>query len=204
MYRSLSKIILVVTFSLLVSSCAYKPNNIDNICQIFLGDIDWYEDAKEANKRWGTPIYVMMAIMHQESSFVAHARPPREWFLWVIPLPRSSSAYGYAQAQDASWEEYKKATRRWRADRDDFDDAIDFIGWYTHLTQRKLNVSKWDAYNQYLAYHEGRGGYSRKTYNKKPWLKKVANKVKLRAAKYNKQLKGCQARLDDRLDSSWF
>ncbi len=186
-----------------MSSCTYQPKNIDNICQIFLGNVNWYKDAKNSNKRWGTPINVMMAIMHQESSFVDDARPPRRWFLWVIPLPRSSSAYGYAQAQDPVWGEYKKATGKKFADRDDFDDAIDFIGWYTHLTQRRLKISKWDAYNQYLAYHEGRGGYSRGTYNKKPWLKKVANKVKLRAARYNKQLKGCEARLE-KMASSWW
>lgn len=200
--------VLVRLFSVVIlvflSSCAtYKPSNPNNICSIFNGETDWYEAARDSQHKWGTPIYVMMAIMHQESRFVDDAQPERDWFLGIIPLPRDSSAYGYAQAQDPAWEEYIKATDNSGADRDDFDDAIDFIGWYTDVSQKRLKLSKWDAYGQYLAYHEGRGGYARKTYNKKPWLKKVANKVKMRSTQYNKQLKTCKADLDDKVDSWW-
>ncbi|WIO74592.1 hypothetical protein QP938_01445 [Porticoccaceae bacterium LTM1] len=188
---------------LILSSCAtYKPSNTNNLCEIFRGETDWYEDAVEANEKWGTPIFVMMAIMDQESKFIHDAQPERDWFLF-IPLPRKSSAYGYAQAQDPAWDEYIKSTGNGGADRDDFEDAIDFIGWYTHTTQRTLNVSKWDTYNQYLAYHEGRGGFKRKTYNGKPWLIKVAKKVQQQAARYNGQLKQCKEELDDKIDG-WF
>ncbi len=185
-------------------SCAnYKPSNLDDLCDIFLGEIDWYEAARDAQHKWGTPVFVMMAIMHQESRFVEDAQPARDWFLGFIPLPRDSSAYGYAQAQDPVWGEYLTQSGNTGADRDDFEDAIDFIGWYTSGTHRRLKLSKWDAYGQYLAYHEGRGGYSRGTYNDKPWLKKVAAKVKKRAGSYNSQLKRCRKTLDDKLDS-WF
>ena len=196
----------IITFFLLVtlSSCAtYRPNNTSDICQIFAGEIDWYEAARDAQHDWGTPIYVLMAIMHQESRFVADAQPDRDWLLGFIPLPRKSSAYGYAQAQDPAWNDYMKQTGSWGADRDDFEDAIDFIGWYTDGSQKRLKISKWDTYSQYLAYHEGRGGYSRKTFNKKPWLLGVAKKVTRRAVTYNNQLKNCQSRLDDDVDS-WF
>ncbi len=188
----------------LMSGCAtYQPSNPDNLCNIFLGETDWYEAAVDAQNEWGTPMHVTMAIMHQESRFMAKAKPKRPWFLGIIPLPRRSSAYGYAQAQDPAWKDYQRSTGKSGADRDDFDDAIDFIGWYTNGTHRKLGISKWDAYHQYLAYHEGRGGYARKTYKKKTWLLGVAQKVKLRAARYSSQLKGCKARLDDEVDS-WF
>ncbi|WP_371734826.1 transglycosylase SLT domain-containing protein [Aliikangiella sp. G2MR2-5] len=194
---------MLILTALITSCAAYRPSNPDNICDIFLGETDWYEAARDAQHKWGTPIFVMMAIMHQESRFIDDAQPERDWFLGFIPLPRDSSAYGYAQAQDPAWEEYMEQTDNSGADRDDFEDAIDFIGWYTDGSQKRLKLSKWDAYGQYLAYHEGRGGYSRKTHNKKPWLKKVAAKVKKRASRYNAQLKGCRARLDDKVDS-WF
>lgn len=197
------RLITLTLLSVLLLGCStYRPSNPNNLCAIFLGETDWYEAAVEANEDWGTPIHVMMAIMHQESRFVHDAKPARDWFLF-IPLPRSSSAYGYAQAQDPAWYDYQRATGRGGADREDFDDAIHFIGWYTHATQRKLGISKWDTYNQYLAYHEGRGGYQRKTYEGKPWLKKVASKVKRRAESYGAQLKSCQKKLDDEIDS-WF
>ncbi len=198
------KFILLSIMVTLLSSCAtYKPSNTSDICNIFAGEIDWYEAARKSQHDWGTPIYVLMAIMHQESRFVADAQPDRDWLLGFIPLPRKSSAYGYAQAQDAAWNDYMKQTGSWGADRDDFEDAIDFIGWYTDGSHKRLGISKWDTYAQYLAYHEGRGGYSRKTYNKKPWLIGVAKKVARRAVTYNNQLKTCQSRLDDDVDS-WF
>ncbi len=181
---------------------AYQPKDPSNICRIFHGETDWYEAAADANKAWGTPIQIMMAIMYQESRYVHNARPKRDWFLF-IPLPRKSSAYGYAQAKDPVWKEYRKSTGNRGADRDDFDDAIDFIGWYTHGTHRQLNISKWDTYNQYLAYHEGRGGYKRKTYEQKGWLKQVAKKVARQADSYGAQLKNCKAKLDDEIDG-WF
>jgi len=195
---------MVISLFLLLSGCStYNPGNPDNICDIFLGESDWYEAARDAQRQWGTPIYVMMAIMYQESRFIDDAQPARDWFLGIIPLPRDSSAYGYAQAQDLVWQEYTQQSGNSGADRDNFEDAIDFIGWYTDGSQKRLKLSKWDAYGQYLAYHEGRAGYEKKTYQEKPWLKNVAKKVKLRAARYNQQLKTCKAELDDQVDS-WF
>ncbi len=201
-YRNSATLALLAATLLLGSCATYRPTQLDNVCAIFRGEPEWYEAAVAANKAWGTPIWVMMSIIHQESKFIDDARPPRDWFLF-IPLPRSSSAYGYAQAQDPAWGEYLQQRRRWGADRDDFEDAIDFVGWYTHTTQRTLGISKWDAYHQYLAYHEGRGGYKRGSWKKKPWLQRVAGKVKRQAATYNSQLKSCRAELDDAIDG-WF
>jgi hypothetical protein len=199
-----SLIMLAVMAVFLVSSgCAsYQPAQTGNICTIFRGEIDWYEAARDANERWGTPMWVMMAIIDQESRFVSDAQPDRDWFLF-IPLPRSSSAYGYAQAQDEAWDHYMKETGNTGDDRDEFSDAINFVGWYTNKTQRTLGISKWDAYNQYLAYHEGRGGYQQGSWKNKRWLKNVASKVKNKAAAYNAQLKKCKSELDDKADS-WF
>ncbi len=194
---------LVLLLSLFIEGCiTYRPLYIDNVCAIFRDEIDWYDAALESNKKWGTPIWVMMAIIHQESRFIEDAQPPRPWFLF-IPLPRPSSAYGYAQAQDPAWEDYIRASGRGGADRDDFEDAIDFVGWYTHTTQRTLGISKWDAFRQYLAYHEGRGGYQRGTWKNKAWLVHVAKKVKRKSAIYSAQLKRCKAELDDEVNS-WF
>jgi hypothetical protein len=161
--------ITAISLFLVLSGCStYQPRKVDNICDIFWGETDWYEAAREAQRKWGTPMHVTMAIMHQESRFVDDAQPARPWFLSLIPLPRDSSAYGYAQAQDPVREEYQRFSGNSGADRDNFQDAIDFIGWYTYGTHKRLKLSKWDAYGQYLAYHEGRGGYERKPIKKSP------------------------------------
>jgi hypothetical protein len=77
---------------------------------------------------------------------------------------------------------------------------VDFIGWYVNMSHEMLGISRSDTYNQYLAYHEGQGGYKRKTWEKKPWLINVAKKVEKRAKSYQSQLAQCE----DDLDSGWF
>jgi len=173
------------------------PRNPDNICEIFRENGEWYEDAADSYERWGIPIPVMMAILHQESKYIGDAKPPRTTCLWIFPGPRPSSAYGYAQVLDGTWEEYQESTDNSWADRDDFGDAIDFVGWYCALSVKKCGISGNNARNLYLAYHEGRGGYNRKTYAKKAWLLKVASKVQKRAVKYRSQLAACENEFRD-------
>jgi len=60
-----------------------------------------------------------------------------------------------------------------------------------NASHEKLGISKSDARNQYLAYHEGRVGFARGSYNKKPWLLDVADSVGNRAERYRKQLQTC-------------
>lgn len=189
--------LLTATVALLVTGCASSPpSDINNLCSIFDEKSDWYKATQASYKKWGVPVHVQMAIMHQESSFVDDARPPRGKLFWFIPWMRASSAYGYAQVKDSTWQWYKDKTGNSWADRDDFEDAVDFIGWYGNVSHRTLKISKWDAYHQYLAYHEGHGGYKRKTYTKKPWLMKVASKVKNNASRYASHLKSCEQDLD--------
>ena len=179
--------------TLLLSACAEPPpQNINNACDIFAEKKSWHDAAISSQERWNIPINVTLAFIHQESSFKATAKPPRKKLLGFIPwFGRESSASGYSQALDESWGEYKKETGRWYARRSNFKYATDFIGWYNHKSVRQLKLSPSDAYSLYLAYHEGRGGFKRKTYNQKPWLLKVAAKVKQRAADYRKQLASC-------------
>lgn len=196
---NLFKKITVLTLPLLLIACATPPpQNPEDICDIFFENRDWYTASKAMNKRWGTPIHVPISMMYQESSFKHNAAPPMKYF-WFIPIGRASDAYGYAQAKTLTWRDYQRETGNNWSDRDDFSDAIDFMGWFTYKTQKINGVSKWDAYGQYLNYHEGWGGYKKKSYNKKPWLIKVSRKVDTRARKYATQLKGCQ----EKLNSSW-
>ncbi|WP_178862247.1 transglycosylase SLT domain-containing protein [Thiomicrorhabdus cannonii] len=183
----------------LLAGCSSNPpkSTYNNICAIYDFDDDWQDAARASEKRWGVPSYILMAFVHQESRFKHDAQPERPYFLGLIPLPRDSSAYGYAQAQDPAWKDYQKASGNWGASRSDVEDALDFIGWYNYESSRQLGISRKDTYNLYLAYHEGRGGYSRRTYNQKPWLKRVAQKVANQANVYRTQLQNCDAYIAD-------
>ncbi|AOT09235.1 lipoprotein [Pseudoalteromonas luteoviolacea] len=195
------KKILFLPLLLALTGCATAPPKQPNdICKIFEEKDDWYYDARDAQEKWGSPKHVLMSMMYQESSFRHDAAPPMEYFLGFIPIGRVSSAYGYSQAKTMTWSDYIRETGNSGADRDDFEDAIDFMGWFVYKTHKVNGVSKWDAYAQYLNYHEGWGGYRRGTYKQKKWLMKVANKVKHRASRYGAQLKKCE----DDLNKSWF
>lgn len=194
--------LLLICAFLLVGCTTSPPSNVNDICYIFEEKDDWYEDAAKSRKQWGSPISVMMAILHQESRFVAKAKPSRKKIFGFIPGPRPSDAYGYSQAKDSTWEAYKLSAGRYGADRDDFADAVDFVGWYNYQSYRRNGIARDDAYRLYLAYHEGHGGYSRGSYRGKDWLLGVARKVERRANKYYTQLSGCEQRFKDR--GGWF
>ena len=184
----------------LAGCTARAPSNLDNSCAIFDEKRSWYRATSRSQKRWGVPIHVQLAIIHQESRFQADAKPPRRKILWIIPGPRPSTAEGYTQALDITWDEYRKLTGNRGADRDDFDDSVDFIGWYGDRSTRRAGISRSDAYRQYLAYHEGAGGYLRGTYKNKGWLVRVAAKVRDRADRYRRQLTTCE----DRFKARWW
>ena len=187
---------------LIIAGCATSPpEQVDNVCDIFRERPGWYSDAKESRARWGVPISVSMAFMYQESRFVATAKPPRKKIFGVIPGPRPSDSYGYSQAKESTWDWYQRSTGNYGADRDDFGDAIDFIGWYNNVSNKELGIMKRDAFRAYLAYHEGHGGYRKQSYRSKDWLIDVARKVDRRAQQYNSQLQGCAEELEPR---GWF
>ncbi len=172
-----------------------QPKHPADACKIYTENSSWYKHTRKAEKKWNVDGAVLLAIMHQESAFDAKAKPKRKRFLG-IPLRRPSSAYGYAQALDGTWADYKKKTNRLFAQRNKFSHAIDFIGWYVAQSRRQLRISPTDAYRNYLAYHEGWGGYRRATYKQKKWLIAVAKKVSRQAAQYRRQLKRCSHKLD--------
>lgn len=203
MASALKWLLLLVT-AWLAGCATTPPSRPQNLCDVFREKNDWYEAARDTEKRWSVPIPVMMATMHQESRFVADARPPRKRILGFIPGPRPSDAYGYAQAIDSSWDSYRRSTGHGGADRDDFADAIDFIGWYYSQSYQRNKIGRNDAYQLYLSYHEGQGGFSRRSWEQKPWLQRVAQKVSTQANAYQLQLAGCLAELEKRASSWWF
>ena len=181
---------------LLLGSCGSgnfsAPRELDNACSIARERPQYFSAMKATERKWGVPVHVQMATIHQESKFIGDAKTPHTYVLGIIPIGRQSSAYGYSQALDGTWEEYQVEQRRRSARRDRISDATDFMGWYMDQSEKRLGISKHDARAHYLAYHEGRTGYARGSYNEKPWLLVVSQKVADRAELYRGQLAGCR------------
>ena len=139
--------LVVLAMTVMLGCATSPPEQVDNVCDIFREKSGWYEDAKESRARWGAPVSVSMAFMYQESRFVATAKPPRKKWWGVIPGPRPSDSYGYSQAKEGTWDWYQRSTGNYGADRDDFGDAIDFIGWYNNVSHKELGLDKQDSFS---------------------------------------------------------
>ena len=184
----------IFLFFLIFTSCSSIPSNTANSCKIFDERYLWYKHAKKVEQKWGTPIYIQLAIIKMESDFDWLAKPARQKIFKVIPFKRPSSSFGYSQAVKGTWEQYKKETGNKLATRARFKDSVDFIGWYTNKTESILNISKHDAFRQYIAYHEGWGNF--KHYKKNKKVINLAQKVERQSYIYKKQLSKCKNSLN--------
>mgnify|MGYP001238832526 FL=1 len=191
--KNLSNFFLILIFVFSIG-CSSIPKNTADGCSIFSERYLWYKHAKKTAEKWGTPIYIQLAIIKMESDFDWLAKPARKKIFKVIPYKRPSSSFGYSQAVKGTWRQYKKETGNKYATRTRFKDSGDFIGWYTNKTEKILKISKKDAFRQYVAYHEGWGNY--KNYKKNQKVILLANKVEKQAGLYKKQLSKCSKSLN--------
>ncbi len=185
---------LVILFFFVLIGCSSIPANTTNSCSIFNERYLWYKYTKKVEQKWGTPIYIQLAIIKMESDFDWLAKPARKKIFKVIPYKRPSSSFGYSQAVKGTWEQYKRETGNKLATRVRFKDSVDFIGWYTNKSENILKISKKDAFKQYLAYHEGWGNF--KYYKKNKRVIKLAKKVEKQSQIYKKQLSKCKSSLN--------
>ncbi len=172
------------------------PDEPSDACAIFEQHDSWWSSVRRSQRRWGAPPALVLAIIRQESGFDHNARPARGRGFLFIPGRRPSSAMGYAQALESTWAEYERAVGDSGVDRDEFRDAADFVAWYVGRSRRELGLAFTDARSHYLAYHEGRGGFSRGAYRGNRTLNAAADRVAGYYATYQAQLDRCEGRLN--------
>ena len=190
MINFLIKKCLIFFIIFFLSACSSIPKNAANSCSIFKEKYLWYKHAKKTEQKWGTPVYLQLAIIKMESSFDRFAKPPRQKLFKVVPYKRPSSSFGYSQAVKGTWKQYKDETGNKYATRARFKDSVDFIGWYTSKTEKILKVSKNDAFKQYIAYHEGWGNF--KNYKDNTKVINLAKRVEKQSNIYKQQLAKCK------------
>lgn len=179
------------------ASCASTAppaaEKVADACKLLTDNRAWYKSLRESAKEWGAPMGYQLAVMRQESAFDGRAKAPRgerQWF-GLVQGERISSAYGYSQALENTWENYKKATGNGGADRKSFKDSADFIGWYFNTAGEKARLAQYDYKAHYLAYHEGASGYLSGEWRDKKWLVQAADRVASSAATYESQISNC-------------
>lgn len=183
-----------------LSGCVTPPpRHPGNICDIFREKRNWYYAAMRQEARWHIPASIPMAMMKHESAFRADARTRRTHILWIIPWKRITTAYGYGQIENGVWREYQRSTGA-GGSRTNYADALQFMNWYITTSHKVNGIPLTDAMKQYLAYHEGWGGYRRRSYANKAWLIGLAKQVDRRAHIYQKQFDSCK---EDLKGSLW-
>ena len=78
--------LFLVALTIFVSSCSSIPKNTSNSCSIFNERYLWYKHTKKIEEKWGTPIYIQLAIIKMESDFDWLAKPARQKIFKVIPF----------------------------------------------------------------------------------------------------------------------
>ncbi|MEM8551910.1 MAG: hypothetical protein AAGF45_05970 [Pseudomonadota bacterium] len=182
---------------LALSGCgSAPPTAINDVCSVFSQRSgllrNWYADARRAERRYGIPVHVIMATVRAESGFKGSARPPRRKLLGIVPWKRKSSAYGYSQALNGTWDQYKRETRRFRARRGNFADSVDFVGWYHAKTVQKYGTSPHDAFTLYLGYRYGWTGLRRGSWRNDAGAVRSASRTANFAQTYAMQLRNCR------------
>lgn len=194
MYVSSFSRIVPVVFVLALSACATPPRHINNICTVFEQRDglfnNWQRAAERTERKYGIPKHVLMATIRKESGFKSNAKPPRTKLLGFIPWKRVSTAYGYSQALNGTWSQYKLETGSFGARRSNFADAADFVGWYHSKTVANHGVARDDAYRLYLAYYLGWTGYKRGNWN--DGVQRYARDTQKMADRYRAQMRQCR------------
>ncbi|WP_367605722.1 transglycosylase SLT domain-containing protein [Legionella sp. W05-934-2] len=149
-----------------------------NICQLVKRHPEWHRAAKKTEKKWGVPVHIQFAIIDIESDFNAKT------------TTRNSSSKGFAQALNEPWGEYLKANGK-NHNRYEFHSSTDFIGWYASQAKQQANISPKNAYELYLAYHEGIRGYQKIKKRPKHWVLRLARHVSALSDEYKKKLSSC-------------
>lgn len=197
MKRKMYSVALALLLGGVLSGCASTPTRTSNVCAVldqkngFFNS--WERQAKTAERKYGIPMPIILATVNTESGYQHNARPARKKLLGFIPWKRPSTAYGYSQALNGTWEHYKKATGNWGASRSNFGDAADFIGWFHRESVRRNGVSPNDAYSLYLNYYLGHNAYAKGARGNATAVQ-GAQRTDTLARRYDQQLRSCGRR----------
>lgn len=187
--------LILLTVLAAVASCASAPSQINNVCAVFDQRDGWFDNwhsaAKKAESAYGIPMPILMATVRKESGFEARARPARTKLFGVIPWSRPSTAYGFSQALDGTWQQYQQETGKFSARRTSFADAVDFVGWYHSKSVSINGVARNDAYALYLNYYFGWTAYGRGDWRSSKGMRDYARQTAEMAERYQAQLAGC-------------
>ena len=148
------------------------PSTVVDACRMQSERPQWFAAMRRTEGKWGVPVSVQLATIARGVELPQRrAADPQGR---QRPLLARRAALQRLRLRPGDRRHLGRLPRRppasAGADRDDFSDASDFIGWYMNTNSQVNGVPLRDTYNQYLAYHEGKAGFARGSYRGKAWL----------------------------------
>ena len=122
---------------------------------------------KKSEEKWGTPIYLQLAIIKMESDFDWLAKPPRQNFLKLFHIKDHLALLVIRKLLMEHGNNIKKKQEISLQLELDLKIVLILLVGIRLKTEKILKVSKTDAFKQYIAYHEGWGNYKNYKSNKK-------------------------------------
>ena len=122
----MAKLILLFSIFFITVTCSLNskvPVNQKNACEIVKYKRSWVRAISKTEKKWGVSKGTQLSFILTESNFRPRAKTSRTYVFGIIPSGRLSSAYGYAQALDGTWDWYQKSTGNRSARRTNFSDS---------------------------------------------------------------------------------
>jgi hypothetical protein len=153
-----------------------------NACALLERNPGWSDDLKAAQTTWQVTPGTMLAVLDQESRFVASARGAG------AGGANPQRNFGYAQANLRTWNWFLRDTGKAAGARTDFGLSADFVGWHFATMERRIGANRTNTIEHYLAYKMGEGGYRR---GAPASARAVASRVASRARGFDNQLSGC-------------
>ena len=99
-----------IIFLFMVACTKIETTYVEDSCKLFQNKKNWYKATKSSYEKWQATISLQLAIINQESSFNQFAKPKRNKIFGIIPSSRPSTAFGYAQVTNPTWNWYKTRT----------------------------------------------------------------------------------------------
>jgi len=103
----MSRLLRASILLLLLASCGggnfSAPRDLDNACSIIRERPRYLSAMESTERKWGIPVYVQMATIHQESKFIGNARTPHQYALGIIPMVGAGPNGTVSGTRQTSW-----------------------------------------------------------------------------------------------------
>ncbi|MCV6587885.1 MAG: hypothetical protein OIF57_02480 [Marinobacterium sp.] len=108
----------------------------------------------------------------------------------------------WVQPRVLDWDEFRMQAENWQANPHELEDSAQFIGWFSHNSQQRIQLQGAQVSHHYMALRLGHGGYHRGLDMASAGLKGEAEQAQQRTAYWQQRLQQCPVTLQAEVGGS--